>query len=136
MRSKGLIEAAVIVVIAFVMMGTIATLGTQQIVNTGDLIRSETIGIMGERIESTVYAVSSFEEAKVEMEFQDSEYKVYSNDTGKYLEYSYSGEANIHPLEEPYDVSYTVEESEEDELIEEICISKSEDDIEITAGAC
>lgn len=135
MKRKGLIETASIAVITVIMAGTVATLATQNVVSVGDLIQRESLGIMGERIESSVYALDSFDRAKVEMGLGSSRYKIYSEDGEKYISYSYGGKTNTHQLQNPYGIPYSVEGDPEDDTIGKICIVK-DGGIRITKGGC
>lgn len=135
MRSKGLIEIVSIAIVTFIMAGSIAALGTQNVVSVGDLIQRESLGIMGERIESTVYALDSFDKARVEMSLGSSRYKIYSESGEKYISYTYGGETNTYILQNPYGIRYSVEGDSDDQTISKICISK-DSRIEITRGSC
>lgn len=135
MKSKGLIETVSIAVVTLIMAGTVANVGIQNVSNVGELIQRESLGIMGERIESTIYALDSFEKAKVEMSFGGSKYSIYSEGGEKYIAYSYGGETNTHKLEEPYETSYIIEGEPDDEPVEKICVSKDRG-ISITPGGC
>ncbi len=135
MKSKGLIEIVSIAIVTLIMAGTIATLGTQSVVSVGDLIQRESLGIMGERIESTVYALDSFDQAKVEMNLGSDRYKIYSESGEKYISYTYGGENNTYLLQNPYGIPYSVEGDSNDQTISKICISK-DGGIAITKGGC
>lgn len=135
MKSKGLVETVSIAVVTLIMVGTVATIATQNVVNVGELIQRESLGIMGERIESTVYALDSFDRAKVEMGLGDSNYKIYSEDGEKYISYSYSGKTSTYQLKNPYGVVYSVEGDPEDETVSKICVLK-DGGIKITRGGC
>jgi len=135
MKSKGLIEIVSIAVVTALMAGTVASLGSQNVVSVGDLIQRQSLGIMGERIESTVYALDSFDKAKVEMGLGSSRYNIYSENRDKYISYSYGGKTNTHKLQNPYGIRYSVEGDPDDETISKICISKDAT-IEITRGGC
>lgn len=135
MKRKGLIETVTLAVVTVIMAGLVSSLGFQNVVSVGDLIQRESLGIMGERIESTVYAVDSFERAKVEMDLGSSRYKLYSEDGEKYISYTYGGETNTYQLENPYGIRYAVEGDPDDGTISKICLAKDRG-IEITRGGC
>lgn len=135
MTQKGLIEPVSLAVVTAMMVATVAALGAQNVVNVGDLIQRESLGIMGERIESTVYALDSFDKAKVEMDLGDSKYKVYTEDREKYISYSYNGKTATKRLENPYGIPYSVEGDPDDETISKICVSQDRA-ITITKGGC
>lgn len=135
MRRKGLIEIVSLAVVTVIMVGTVATLASQNVVSVGDLIKRESLGIMGERIESTVYALDSFDRAKVEMGLGSSRYNIYTEDGSKYISYTYGGKTNTHELQNPYSIPYSVEGDPDDGTLGRICIVK-DGGIAIMRGGC
>ncbi|MFB6292547.1 MAG: hypothetical protein ABEI58_04100 [Candidatus Nanohaloarchaea archaeon] len=135
MRRKGLLEVIALAVVIFIMVGTIATLATQNVLNVGKLIKRENVEIMGKRVESTLYALEAFEDAQVEMDLK-GDYRIYEEEGNDYISYTFKDKEGVYQLQPPYGTSFDIKPTKDHEPFDTACLNRTSGGTTIYAGGC
>lgn len=137
MNRKGEAETVAIMIVGVVVMGVIATIGVQRLVDLDDRIRVRTVEIPADRASTTIHTTAALDNAEVQIKLGD-EYGIEEKDDGEiYLNYSSNTVVNLpgsdygsHKLDPP--VNFRAEEGTSSNL----CVQKEGSNLFLSPGEC
>jgi len=137
MDRKGEAETVAIMIVGVVVMGVIATIGVQRLVDLDDRIRVRTVEIPADRASTTIHATAALDNANVQINLGD-EYGIEEKDDGEiYLNYSSDTVVKIpgsdygsQKLDPP--INFRAEEG----ISSNLCVQKEGSSLFLSPGEC
>lgn len=137
MKRKGGAETVAIMIVGVVVMGFIATIGVQRLVDLDERIRVRTVEIPAERASTTIHATAALDDADVQINLED-EYGIEERDNGEiFLNYTSNTVINLpgsdygsHQIDPP--VNFIAEEG----ISSNFCVQKERSSVFIRPGEC
>lgn len=132
---KGNFETMALAIVTFMLVGVIATLSQNMMVDVNGVIRSESVELTATRIERSAFALTAFEDMKHQMDF-GRRYRLYTEDRTDYVTFTFNGEEKVHPIDS--NINYEIIEPAEENPSRFFCFNKTSgsETVGIYAGRC
>jgi hypothetical protein len=104
-------SAVLIILVPITVITIVEILGFGQINAVEEVMRSETLDVAVDRIETTIYAVRSLGKSKTQIEFDSNKYGLEKDGGDYYLTYEFNDNTERSKIEGPYGTPITASTS-------------------------